>query len=329
MRKIAVFLLSLLLLFSFTSCGIHNIPDIENPTSSQDNQAEASNNNSNSENANMEEISVSLISVRTNKFDNMQFADYTKSQVSPSEDGTAFTLIVHSNHADLNINQIETITIKTADNKTVNMNTRAYMFNNKKAYVVFAKTEGIHKPEEYAVSVKTYDGNERLIPVQNAESAEIMESILTPAGDAKYGDIIKMKGEYYFVLQNGKLSNTSYTADNITISEVVIGVVFVPLTNSFTQGIKNEDFTTEFFDNEELGTYGVETTLKINDTELKEQYADNYKGLFTELITVTFRLESEETDVENVNAKRDYVVDNTWLKGNFEENFLFKVYPRP
>lgn len=326
-KKIMAFILCILMIFSLVACGnktedpeLNNADELENveqETVKVDGETTVKN------------VTIDLISVETNKFDNMNFHNFTKSTLTPSDDGTAMTILITSDSEEIPLSQIEKVTIKSAKGGAVNMSTRTYMLNNKKACIVFAKTEGIHKASEYAVHLKTYDGQDRLMPISDKVNAENLKEVATPAGDAKFGDIITVKNEPYFILQSGSLSSTMFGAEDKKFSEVIIGTVLVPLNNSFTHKITTDDFTTQFFDNKEYGDYGVKTAVKINDKTMAENYADNFAGLFADLITCSFTIEvTDDVSQDQIVARRDYVMDNTWLKGTFTENFLYKIYSK-
>ena len=273
-------------------------------------------------------VAAYLVSSYTGKFDEMCFEGYNKSKVSPSDYGTSFSIVVCSNNSSIFVNQIEKITVKSNSGEAVNMSTRTYMLNNERACIVFAKTEGEHKISEFALLVKTYDGEEKLIPVEESGGEQVLEKVVAMPDGAKFGDIVKVKDNYYFILQNGNLSSSTYSYDNKMFSEVIIGIILVPLNNTYSQTIKTDDFKPVFFDTDNLGNYGVKTKFDINNEEIKKNYKDNYKGLFVDFLSLTFTIEMVDSNEDQITEKRNYVMNNTWLKGNFEENYLFKIYPK-
>ena len=324
-KKVLTFVLCIIMVFSLVACGNKTEnPELENADELQNVEEETVKVDGETT---VKSVTIDLISVETNKFDKMNFHNFTKSTLTPSDDGTAMTILITSDNEEIPLSQIEKVTIKSSKGSAVNMSTRTYMLNNKKACIVFAKTEGIHKASEYAIHIKTYDGKDRLMPISDNTNAENLKEVLTPAGDAKFGDIIMVKNEPYFILQSGSLSSTVFGAEDKKYSEVIVGTVLVPLNNSFEHKITQEDFTTQFFDNKEYGDYGVKTTVKINDETMTKNYADNFAGLFADLITCSFTIEVKgDVAQDQIVARRDYVMSNTWLKGTFTENFLYKVY---
>lgn len=325
-KKILLLFLCVLLLFSLCACGNNKTQTNDTNKTQETAQPKEEIKEANGKTT-VDNITVSLISLETNKFDAMFFENFTKSKLTPSDDGTAMTLLVHSINNDISLKQIESITIKSSKGSAVNMSTKTYLLNNGSACIVFAKTEGIHKPTEYSVSVKTYDGDEKLLVIPENVTPEKANNFTTPAGDAKYGDMITIKGEQYFILQSGSLSSATYTADNKNYSQVIVGTVLIPLKNTFKSNLLQTDFSTKFYDIKNYGNYNVKTEYKLNDEKMRNDYKNNFLGVYADLITCSFTIEVDKSiPQDQIVARRDYVMNNTWIKGNFEENFLYKIY---
>lgn len=325
-RKILSILLCLICLFSLCACNDSNTPS-ESTNSTQEISKPTENTKEISGKTTIDNITVSLISLETNKFDNMYFEGFTKSTLTPSDDGTAMTLLIHSINNDINLNQIESVTIKSSKGSAVNMSTKTYLLNNGGACLVFAKTEGIHKATEYAVNVKTYDGEDKLLVIPEKTTLDKVRDFCTSPGDAKYGDMILIKNEPYFILQSGSLSSATYSSDDKNYSEVIIGTILIPLNNTFKSSLVSSDFSTKFYDIENYGNYNVKTEYKLNDEKMKTDFKNSFSGMYADLITCSFTIEVDKsTSQDQITARRDYVMNNTWIKGNFEENFLYKIY---
>jgi hypothetical protein len=275
-------------------------------------------------------LRVSLISEEVSKYKYMYFSDYIQSSLEPTDDGTAMTLLLHSDDPTITTKNIKSITMKTIEGTAVNMSTKTYNLNNGKGCIIFAKTEGKHQPDEYSVLVKTVNDKEKLIPVPNTKTPEIIKDHITPAGQARFGDLITIKDRTYFILQSGSLSSTVYDYEDKKYAKVVLGTTLIPLDNKFVHELKHDDFIPKFFDVMEYGNYNVETDLSINDSEMLETHKEVYKGLFAELITCTFVLEvRKEADTSETVARRDYVMSNTWIQGTYDPEFLYKLYYQP
>ena len=323
MKKLLSFCLIIIFLFSLSGCKTDNFE--KKLDNKKDNKTTEITENVTGEKT-TEGLKVSLVSVQTGKFAEMNFVDYKKSSISPLDDATALVLLLYSDDDNIPLSQVEKATVRSSDNKVVNISTRMYMLNNKKGCVIFAKTEGIHKPEEYGIFVSTYDGAEKFIAVPKNGETNVAEGLSTETDKAKYGDIVKIKNNLYFVLQNGSLSSTTYNSEGTDYSEVIVGMVFVPLTESYKSKFTDNEFTSSFEDTEHLGDYGVKTEIKVNDKMLKDSYADNYKGLYVDFITCSFKIKITSSEKEQITKQRDYVMNNTYLKNNSDKNFNFKIY---
>lgn len=324
-KKIIAPILCIVLLFSLTACGgnkgedVTNTPQTTTPPIEEIVEVDGK--------TTIDNIQVTLVSVETNKFNNMYFDGFTKSTLTPSDDGTAFTFLIHSINDNISLGQIESVTIKSAKGSAVNMSTKTYLLNNKNACLVFAKTEGIHKATEYSIAIKTYDGEEKLLVVPEKETPEKAKDYCTSIGDAKYGDLIMIKNDAYFILQSGSLSSATYSSDNKNYSEVIVGTLLIPLKNTFTTSLSENDFKTKFYDIENCGSYNVKTEYKLNDEKMRTDYKNSFTGLYADLITCAFTIEIDKSiPQDQIVARRDYVMNNTWIKGTFEENFLYKIY---
>lgn len=326
MKKFLILLLAVCMIFTITACK-NNKPDDSNTNPTGNNDVEINQDNVDGQTT-IENISVALLSIETNKFANMCFDDtYNKSTLTPSDDGTAMTLLIYTNNNEIPLSQIEKITIKASNNTPMNMSTRSYILNNQKGCIVFTKTEGIHTMDEFAVEIKTYDGKKILIPIKNAKEMSFVDKYCTNISDAGYGDLVKVKNDYYFILQSGSVSSALFGQDGKSYSELIIATSLIPLKNTYTHSLYSSDFETKFIDTEKLGNYDVKTTLKVNDEEMMTNFSTCFSGLFAEFITHTFTIEVDgEVSAEQITARRDYVMNNTWLKAKFAENWLYKPY---
>ena len=101
----------------------------------------------------------------------------------------------------------------------------------------------------------------------------------------------------------------------------------IPLYNDYEYKLTKNDFTTLFMDNDKIGKGSVKTQFDINDEEIIKGMQANYKNLFFEVLTCTFSVEiKENVKREQTIARRDYVMNNTWFEGKFDETFLYKPY---
>jgi hypothetical protein len=272
-------------------------------------------------------IDVSLISIKSSEFKDMYFSDFIQSTNNPSDVGTAMTILLNTQTDDVSLKDIESVAIKSPTGMAVNMNTDVFFLNNEKCCIIFAKTEGVHKASDFAIFIKTKDGGEKLFSIPEKETAEVVNKYLVESGNAKYGDLIKIKDRVYFILQSGSLSSVVYTLDDKKYTKVILGTSLVPLENDFTYKLTDNDFTSVFYDVDNYGDFNVKIDLFVNNEESLKTYKDSYSGLFVELITCDFTLEVDmKLDVEQSTARRDYVMNNTWIKGTFDENFLYKLY---
>ena len=272
-------------------------------------------------------LDVSLISIASLEFDKMYFSDYIKSTINPTDVGTAMTLILKAKTDDVSLKDIKSVLIKSSTGMPVNMSTDVFFLNNEKSCVIFAKTEGVYKANDFAVLVKTKDNAEKLFPIPENATPDVVNKYIVDSGEAKYGDLIKIKDRVYFILQSGSLSSVAFTLDDKKYTKVILGTSLIPLENDFTYKLNSTDFSPVFYDVENYGDYNVKTDLMINNEETIKSYQDNYSGLFIELITCEFTLEIDpKLDAEQSTARRDYVMNNTWIKGTFDEDFLYKLY---
>jgi hypothetical protein len=278
----------------------------------------------------IENVSVALLSYSTNKFVNMCFDDtYNKSTLTPSDDGTALTLLVYTNNKEISLEQIEKITIKSVKNTAMNMSTKYYMLNNKQAYIIFTKTEGLFDAEHFAVEIKTYDKKDILIPIKKDVDTTKVSSLSEKIDKATFGDIVNINNNYYFILQSGGIGSALVGMEGETYAESLVGISFIPLQHNFAPKLTKDDFTYKFFDNDNRGSKDVKTELLINDEELMTLHQRHFNGHFAEFIVLRYTITTDETKpTSEVKDFLNYVAKNTWLKGTFEENYLYNPFNR-
>ena len=331
MRKLISILIVISILFTFTACGGNGDNKGETTTSSTvSTEPVETTLQSATGDTLLALMEVSLVSLKTNDFSKMHFSDYIQSSIEPSDKGTAMTMLLRTTTDSISLRDVESVAIKSPTGMPVNMSTDVFFLNNEKCCIIFAKTEGIHKTDDYAVLVKTKDGAEKLFPIPQKATPDVINKYVTDPGQAMFGDLIKIKDRVYFIYQSGSLSSVVYSLEDKKFTKVTLGTALIPLENDFTYKLSNDDFTSVFYDIDNYGDYNVVTELSVNDADALKTYKDNYKGLFTELITCEFTLEvNPKLDTEQSTARRDYVMNNTWIKATFEEDFLYKLYKIP
>ena len=69
--------------------------------------------------------------------------------------------------------------------------------------------------------------------------------------------------------------------------------------------------------------------FKLNDEEMLEKYKGRFSGLYAELLTCTYRIETNGDNDTQAIANRDYMIENTWYKIATEGNKIFKTKCNP
>jgi hypothetical protein len=102
----------------------------------------------------------------------------------------------------------------------------------------------------------------------------------------------------------------------------------VPMTNLFRQTLAEENFKVVYY-NEDKTDYGTSIEFKLNDEEMLEKYKGRFNGLYSELLTCKYRIETKgDNDTEAI-KNRDFMIENTWYKISTEENQIFKTKCNP
>ena len=268
----------------------------------------------------LDNLSVALISYNTATKDNI---GYTMNEL-PNDKISTITLLLYSKNNSIPINQIESIEIKTKGGSALNgIEENHFTLNNKKACVIFVKTELDKKPEQLSVSVKTYDGNTKNYEIPDIQDKKIASVFATEANDAKNGDLIRISGKYYFILESGIFESQNISYNGINYCETRTGTLLIPLDNTFYPTLSEDNFDVVFYgENGSNDDYGVKVDPTVNNKEMVQKYSKKFFGLYGELLTCDYRLELDKQDSEK---HVDYMVKNSWYKIKTDENQLLKI----
>jgi hypothetical protein len=270
----------------------------------------------------LENIQLSLISYKVDKVENMNF----DSKVPECEKATAMTLLLYSDNISIPLSQIEKTEIKTKGGTPIDAEIDTFVLNNKKASIVFVKIEDNKQLENLSLEITTYDGNTKIFSIPTEEKPSILKTFTTEIGDATNGDVIYISGIPYFILENGVFESYSYSCDNSLYSEAVVGTILVPMTNLFRETLAEDNFSVVYYSEDgKENDYGTSISYKLNNEEMVSKYKHKFSGLYSELLTCTYRIEMENKDDTVAIDHRDYMIDNTWYKINTEKNALLKL----
>jgi hypothetical protein len=270
-------------------------------------------------------MEVALISDKIDKVENMNF----DTNVYRCDTGTAITLLLYSNNITVPLSQIEKVELRTAGGTLINdAQVHTFVLNNKKACAVMIKVEDRKDLENLSITVKTFDGKTKNIPMPTEEKVSVLNLFSTRLSEATYGDIVFISGIPYFVHESSVFESYSFVHNDKTYAEAVVGTVMVPMTNLFRPMLAEENFKVVYF-NEEETDYGTSVEFKLNDEEMLKKYVNRFDGLYAELLSCTYRIETNGDGDTTAIKNRDFMIENTWYKISTEENELFKTKCNP
>ena len=269
----------------------------------------------------LECLEVALISHKVDNIENMNF----ETNIYKCDTGTAITLLLYSNNIAVPLSQIEKIELRTAGGMSIeDTYVDTFVLNNKKACAVFIKVEDRKELENLSINIVTFDGKTKNIPMPLTENPSVINLFATELGKATYGDIVFVSGIPYFVYESSVFESYSFVHNDKTYAEAIVGTVMVPMTNLFRQTLAEENFKVVYF-NEEETDYGTSVEFKLNDEEMLEKYKNKFGGLYAELLSCTYRIETNGDHDEVAVGHRNYMIENTWYKIATEDNQLFKT----
>ena len=270
-------------------------------------------------------MEVALVSYKVDKIENMHF----DANIYKCDTGTAITLLLYSNNIAVPLSQIEKVELRTAGGTLINdTQIDTFVLNNKKACVCFIKVEDRKDLENLSITIKTFDGKTKNIQMPTNENSSVVKLFTTELNTATYGDIVYISGIPYFILESSVFESYSLVHNGRTYAESIVGTIMIPMTNLFRETLAEENFKVVYF-NEEETDYGTSVEFKLNDEEMMQKYRGRFADLYGELLSCTYRIETNGDNDETAIKHRDYMVENTWYKISTEENKLFKTKCEP